>query len=45
MARLFDAAILDCYVRVADEVLRCLIVCMDKGEQDHRVFLEAAFSK
>ena len=31
MACLCDAAILDCYVHIADEVLRCLIVCIISG--------------
>ena len=45
MACLCDAAILDCYVHIADEVLRCLIVCMDKGERDRYLFVQAAFKR
>ena len=42
MPRLRDAAILDSYAHIADEVLRCLIVCMDEVERDHYLFLQAA---
>ena len=45
MPRLCDAAILDCYARVVDEVLRCLIVCMEESERDHCMFLHAALAK
>ena len=43
---LFDAAILDSYAHVVDEVLRCLIVCMEEvSERDHSMFLHAALAK
>ena len=45
MPRLCDAAILDFYAHVVDEVLRCLIVCMDEIERDHYLFLQAASAK
>ena len=45
MPRLCDAAILDSYAHVVDEVLRCLIVCMDEIERDHYLFLQAASAK
>ena len=45
MPRLCDAAILDSYAHVVDEVLRCLIVCMEESERDHYMFLHAALAK
>ena len=45
MPRLCDAAILDSYAHVLDEVLRCLIVCMEESEWDHHMFLRAALAK
>ena len=40
-----DEANVDGYVHIADEVLRSLIVCMDEGKRDHRMFLHAALAK
>ena len=45
MPRLCDAAILDSYAHVVDEVLRCLIVCMEESDRDHYMFLHAALSQ
>ena len=42
---LCDEANVDGYVHIADEVLRSLTVCMDEGERDHYMFLDAAFAK
>ena len=45
MPRLCDSAILDSHGHVVDEVLWCLIVCMDEIERDHYLFLQAASAK
>ena len=45
MPCLRDAAILDSYAHVVDEVLRCLIVRMDEIERDHYLYLQAASAK
>ena len=45
MPRLCDDAILDSYAHVVDEVLRCLIVCMEESKRDHYMFLHAALAK
>ena len=42
---LCDEANVDGYVRVAGEVLRSLIVCMDEGKRGHYMFLHAALAK
>ena len=42
---LCDEVNVDCYARVADEVLRSVIACVDEGERDHYLFLHAAFAK
>ena len=41
--RLCDAAILDSYAHVVDEVLRCRIVCMEESDRDH--YLHTALAK
>ena len=43
--RLCDAANVDGYVHMADEVLRSLVVCMGEGGRVHCLFLHAAFAK
>ena len=45
MPRLCNAAILDSYAHVVDEVLRCLIVCTEEYERDHYMFLHAALKE
>ena len=45
MPRLCDAATLDSYAHVVDDVLRCLIVCMEESDRDHYMFLHAALAK
>ena len=45
MPRLCDAAILDSYAHVVDEVFLRLIVCMEESERDHYMFLHAALAK
>ena len=45
MPRLCNAAILDSYAHVVDEVLRCLNVCVEETERDHYMFLHAALAK
>ena len=45
MPRLCDAAILDSNAHAVDEVLRCLIGCMDEVERDHYFFLQAASAR
>ena len=45
MLRLCDAANFDSYAHVCDEVLRCLIVCMEEPGRDHYMFLRAALAK
>ena len=42
---LCDEANVDGYVRIAGEVLRSLIVCMDEGKRGHYMFLHAALAK
>ena len=45
MPRLCDAAILDSYAHVVDEVLRCPIVGMEESDRDHYMFVHAALAK
>ena len=45
MPRLYDAAMLDSYTHLVDEVLRHLIIYMEQSERDHYIFLHAALSK
>ena len=45
MLRLRDAAILNSYAHVVDEVFRCLIVCVEESEREHYMFLHAALAK
>ena len=45
ISRLCDAAILDSYAYVVDELLRYLIICIEESEQDHPMFLHVILAK